>query len=226
MQPTPTALQLRSSVVEPDGETSLTLLDGAKRRDDEAWRRLEALYAPLLRYWCGRWGLHPEDVDDVTQEVFQAVAIGLDRFRRDRDGDSFRGWLHGVTRHKALDFLRRSRPRSLGGLEFHRVVSLLQAPADDEERAPIRDLYRDALEVVRVEFEDRTWHAFWRTAVDGLTPRYVADDLGVTPASVRQSKSRVLRRLKEVLGESPSLPGGHPRAENGLLPEIVSHLGR
>ncbi len=29
----------------------------------------------------------------------------------------------------------------------------------------------------------------------------IAADLGVTPAAVRQSKSRVLRRLKEVLGE-------------------------
>lgn len=205
MQPTPAALHLRSEAAEAEGQTSLTLLDGARRRDGEAWHRLVALYAPLLRHWCGRWGLRPEDIDDVTQDVFQAVAIGLDRFRRDRDGDSFRGWLHGVARHKALDFMRRSRPREMGGLDFQRVASALPAPADDDERALLDGLYRNALEVVRVEFEDRTWDAFWRTAVEGQPPGNVAVDLGVTPAAIRQSKSRVLRRLKEVLGESPSI---------------------
>ena len=103
MQPTPAAFPLRSRMIDPGGETSLTLLDGAKRRDGETWRRLAAPYAPPSRHRRGRWGLHPEDVDDVTQKVFQAVAIGLNRFRRDHDRNSFRGWLHGVARHKALD---------------------------------------------------------------------------------------------------------------------------
>ncbi|WP_165244848.1 RNA polymerase sigma factor [Paludisphaera soli] len=187
--------------------TSLTLLERAKTRDGDAWRRLHALYSPLLRHWCRRWGVRPEDVDDVTQDVFQAVASSLDSFRRESEDDSFRGWLHGVARYKVLTLRRREGARGAAGADFHEHVLLLTAPShdpsDEEERGLVDDLYREAMEAVRGEFEDRTWVAFWRATVDGHPPALIADEMGVTPAAVRQAKSRVLRRLKDLLGEPP-----------------------
>ncbi|MDG3003445.1 RNA polymerase sigma factor [Paludisphaera mucosa] len=209
----PIAVRPRSSTSGAEaGETSLTLLERVKTRDGDAWGRLVGLYTPLLRHWFRRWGVRPEDLDDVAQDVFQAVAVSLEGFRRDREDGSFRGWLHGVARHKVLTLLRRGDARGPGGTDFYERTLLLPAPAveacDDEERSLIGDLYRDALETVRIEFEERTWHAFWRAAVEGHAPATIADELGVSPAAVRQSKSRVLRRLKEVLGE----PAGTPDA--------------
>jgi len=57
------------------------------------------------------------------------------------------------------------------------------------------------LELVRGEFEERTWQAFWRAAVQGQAPADIATDLGMSPAAVRKVKSRVLRRLREELGD-------------------------
>jgi RNA polymerase sigma-70 factor (ECF subfamily) len=54
---------------------------------------------------------------------------------------------------------------------------------------------------VRSEFEERTWQMFWRVVIEGRSPVALAEELGVTPAAVRQAKSRVLRRLKEEMGE-------------------------
>lgn len=196
-------------------ETSLTLLEGARRRDVDAWQRLLDLYSPLLRHWVRRWGVRPEDVDDVTQDVFQAVATGLDGFRRDRARDSFRGWLHGVARHKALTHVRRRGGRGLDGVDVHEKAKLIPAPdppGDDEEAALVGGLYRDALDAARAEFEERTWHAFWLSAVEGRPPAVVAQELGVSPAAVRQSKSRVLRRLKDLLGEPPRSIDAEPAA--------------
>jgi RNA polymerase sigma-70 factor (ECF subfamily) len=62
-------------------------------------------------------------------------------------------------------------------------------------------LYRRALELVRAEFEPRTWELFWLTAVEGRPPVDVAAERGLTPAAVRQAKSRVLRRLREEVGD-------------------------
>ena len=216
----PTADLPRSSAAGIDaGATSLTLLEGAMSRDADAWRRLLTLYSPLLRHWCRRWGVRPEDVDDVTQDVFQAVATSLHAFRRDRERDSFRGWLHGVARFKALTWKRRGGWRGSGGTDFYRRSLDLPAPdrADDEERALVGDLYRSALESVRAEFEDRTWHAFWRVTVEAIPPAAVAEELGVSPAAVRQSKSRVLRRLKEALGESAELSAARDAASDRNL---------
>src|SRR5262245_36645258 len=87
--------------------TSLTLLQRVQARQPDAWERLVDLYAPLVLHWCRRGGLHGDDADDVFQEVFRSLAEHIADFRRDRPGDSFRGWLRTITRNKLLDHFRR-----------------------------------------------------------------------------------------------------------------------
>jgi RNA polymerase sigma-70 factor (ECF subfamily) len=187
------------------GETSLSLLERARGNDPDAWKRLIHLYGPLVRYWCGRAGLTGPDAEDVAQEVFAAAAVNLPRFRRDRPGDSFRAWLRAITRNGVLLWLRRNRgqPRGEGGSDaLHRLQGVPDPLApDDEEALQVSALYRRAVEQVRCEFEERTWRAFWRTVIEGRTAADLAAELGVTPAAVRQARSRVLRRLKQEMGE-------------------------
>jgi RNA polymerase sigma-70 factor (ECF subfamily) len=57
------------------------------------------------------------------------------------------------------------------------------------------------LDLIRSEFEDRTWQAFWRTAVDDRCPAEVAGELLMSAGAVRVAKSRVLRRLWQELGD-------------------------
>ena len=195
--------------------TSLTLLAGIKLDDEASWRRVVDLYTPFLRYWCRRWGVRGEEANDVVQEVFQAAFLCLKDFRRDRQGDSFRGWLRGIARHKVLTLLRRRVDRGPGGTDFYRRSLLVpdsEGPPilggdEAEGRLDLESVYRDLLGLVRAEFEDRTWQAFWRSAVEGQAPAIIAEDLGVTPAAIRQAKSRVLRRFRELLGESVPAPG-------------------
>jgi RNA polymerase sigma-70 factor, ECF subfamily len=56
--------------------------------------------------------------------------------------------------------------------------------------------------LVRAQFEDRTWQAFWKVVIEETSPAEVARDLGMTALAVRQAKSRILRRLKLELGEA------------------------
>src|ERR1051326_3852739 len=94
--------------------TSQTLLERLRERDQEAWKRLDYLYSPLVRNWYRDWGVPAADIEDLTQEALQAVSSGLGTFRRDRPGDSFRGWLRVISRHKFLDHARRmsGQPRA------------------------------------------------------------------------------------------------------------------
>jgi RNA polymerase sigma-70 factor (ECF subfamily) len=162
------------------------------------------LYTPLVYRWCAGLGVQGPDADDVSQEVFRGAAAGLAGFRRDRHGDTFRGWLRGITRNMVLlHFRRRGRgPQATGDSDvlsrMHEVVDPASLPSDEDD-APdaLEELHRRALELVRGEFEERTWHAFWQTVAEGRPSDDVAADLGVTPAAVRKARSRVLRRLKE-----------------------------
>jgi RNA polymerase sigma-70 factor (ECF subfamily) len=103
-----------------------------------------------------------------------------------------------------LQHFRRSgrHPRATGGTDALRQLQAVAAADEDEDPAEELDgLRRRALELVRSEFEERTWQAFWRTVVEGRSPVDLAAELGVSPAAVRMAKSRVLRRLKEEFGD-------------------------
>jgi RNA polymerase sigma-70 factor, ECF subfamily len=185
------------------GATSPTLLDRLRRQDPEGWRRHVRLYGPLIYRWCRRARLQQDDAADVAQEVFRTVAARINDFRCERPGDTFRGWLWTITRFKIGDHLRRleRQPHAAGGTDAHAAIENLpeQLPDDEESAADFSALVHRAMELVKAEFAERTWQAFWRTAVEGQAPKDVAAELGVTPDAVRMAKSRVLRRLRDEL---------------------------
>jgi RNA polymerase sigma-70 factor (ECF subfamily) len=184
--------------------TSLTLLERLRANEPEAWQALVRLYSPLVWHWCARVGVRGADADDVAQEVFQAAATGLAGFRRDRPGDSFRAWLRGVTRFKVLQFLRQSRrhPPAPGGSDMLQQLQELPDPASaEEDEAETGLVYRRAVELIQAEFEASTWEAFRRSVIENRPTDEVAAALGVTQSAVRKARSRVLRRLKEQLGD-------------------------
>ncbi len=63
-------------------------------------------------------------------------------------------------------------------------------------------MHRRALELIRSEFEERSWQAFCRVVVEGQSPADVAAALGMTRNAVYIAKARILRRLRETLGEA------------------------
>ena len=180
--------------------TSTGLLARAKARESEAWRRLAGLYGPVVYGWSRRCGLQSADAADVVQDVFAAVWKSIEGFRRDRPGDSFRGWLWTITRNKVRDRARDAGPAASGGTDARLVLERLAAAPDDEPPAPPSALIaRGALELVRAEFEPRTWQAFWRTTVVGTPAAEVGEELGMSVAAVYKCKSRVLHRLRQEL---------------------------
>jgi RNA polymerase sigma-70 factor (ECF subfamily) len=190
-----------------DSVTSLSLLQRIRNGDASGWRRVIDLYSPLVYHWCRRWGVDGADADDVLQEVFKAAAESIDTFRREREGDTFRGWLRIIARHRVLALWRGRdrRPDAAGGTEALRRLQEIPeeaAAADDPEEArQFSALVQRALGQLRGEFEPRTWQAFWRVTVDGLSAPDAAAELGMSANAVRMAKSRVLRRLREELGD-------------------------
>jgi RNA polymerase sigma-70 factor (ECF subfamily) len=199
--PGSTAANVRQSPTTP-----LSLLERVRANDPEAWRRLVGLYRPLVLAWCARAGVNATDAEDVTQEVFAAAAAGLDRFHRDRPGDTFCGWLRGITRNQIALWFRRGsgRPQAAGGSDawqdLQEVTDPLPGPGE-EESVEAGQLYLRILDLVRGEFEEKTWQAFWRSVVEGQAPALLAQQLNMSANSIRQARSRVLRRLREEAGE-------------------------
>ena len=194
---------------EPPGSTSTSLLEKARGGESHAWERIVRLYFPLVYGWCARKGFRPEDCLDIAQEVFVAVSLHMHRFEKNDNGGSFRGWLRTITENKLTDERRRRGRRSdpVGGSQARKLLAEFPDLLDSESpnRTEADDkliVLRAATEIVCNEFETRTWDAFWRVAAESLPVELVAEELGMTNNAVYLAKSRVLRRLREVLGDS------------------------
>ena len=200
------------------GRTSSSLLDRVRAQDQAAWERLVHLYSPLVYRWCCRAGLQTADAADVGQEVFRAVVSHMADFRRDGAGDSFRAWLRTITRTKLLNFFRAQGPGNpaAGGSEAQRLLYEVPAkelddPGPEGQAEETRILFRQALDLIRSEFNEQTWKAFWSVVVEEQPPADVAADLQVSTNVVYLAKSRILRRLREEFAdlldvEGPSVP--------------------
>lgn len=189
-----------------------SLLVRLQEHDAEAWKRIVRLYYPLVRGWCQRAGLQPEDASDVAQDVFRALAGNIGRFRRGEGQNSFRGWLYGITQRQLLAHWRRQKqrgPAAAGGSEAQRwFAEQPEAESDFSsvvDRVPNADerrgVLRRALDLLREGVTERTWQAFWRTAVEGHAPADVAADLGMSVNGVYVAKARLLARLRQEFGE-------------------------
>jgi len=175
--------------------------------DPEGWSRLVSTFGPIVYRWCRTSGVSESDAPDVVQEVFASVARGIADFERQKREGSFRSWLATITRNKVRDYFRchAKRQQAEGGTEALLRLQELAESLDtticaDAAESPV---VRRVLERVRAEFEAATWQAFWMVVIDNKPAAEVAQVIGISVASVYQSKSRVLRRLRLHLSQLP-----------------------
>jgi len=186
--------------------TRLTLLLRlAGGEDRRAWEQFVEIYAPLVFQFARRRGLQESDAADVVQEVLISVADAFRRRKYDRSRGAFRGWLLTIARNEVHDWLaaRGRRQQPSGGTTAQQALA--SVAADDDARAWDRDyqerLFAWAADRVKGEVEPATWQAFWQTAIDERSGQEVAARLGMTVAAVYLAKSRVMKRLRELVQE-------------------------
>jgi RNA polymerase sigma-70 factor, ECF subfamily len=175
-------------------ETSLTWLDRiATAPNDQDWRRLMDIYAPLLDEWLAKAGIAPADRDDLTQEVLIVVVRRVREFEH-RGRGAFRAWLRGILANHMRNFSRERR--------LHSTIDPDQLAVDHSELSQLWDRDHDlhlaarAMKMIEGDFAVSTWQAFRRQVLDGLPPAAVAAELEMSLNAVILAKSRCLKRLR------------------------------
>ena len=193
--------------------TRHSLIDAIKSTNSEergrGWEQLWTVYKDYVRYLVRRAGAKEGDVDDIAQDVFDCVARNIDKFNLGDRAGSFRTWLKKIAYHRVTDYYR-SQAKCVGAGEgsgrtdaFGYVpVREQEADEDEGELAEVRKTYERALQLARSEFSEATVTMFRKAVVDGRPTGDIADEHDVSQAAVRMAKSRVLRRLRELLGET------------------------
>lgn len=178
-----------------------SLLSRARAKDNKAWEQLVDVYGPLVYRWCLRKGLKPEQAEDVGQEVFLAVSRNLANFQH----ASFRGWLRTITDRKIIDHWEKNKDQPIagGGTVGQQQMNELPAESGESEREDDKILRSSFLELIRSQFSERDVLAFCRLIIDEKSAAEVAEELKIAPHVVHTIKARILKRMREMAGETP-----------------------
>jgi RNA polymerase sigma factor (sigma-70 family) len=202
----------------PTPETRASLLARLSSASDrDAWTEFVELYTPVIFRTARYLGLQASDADDVVQQVLISVARTLQQRPHDAGKARFRTWLATVTRNATVNALSRVKPDR--GTGDSALVQLLnELPASDEaedilQRETERELFQRAAAQVRREFAEDTWQAFWLTMGEGSDIAAVAKQLGKQPGSIYAARSRIIRRMREVVCRLSGQAGGGGEAK-------------
>ncbi len=174
------------------------LADGSDRT---AWDEFHERYGELIRRFAGGHGLQAADCDDVVQEVLLALSRAMRSFEYDPAKGSFRGYLKTVTLRSISRAIRQKR----GAPPLVTVEDVAEPGAEDATVAAAWEAewranhVRRAMRLLEGEFKVAELRAFQRYAVEGQDARQTATALGLTVNQVYQAKSRIAKRLAELI---------------------------
>ncbi|MCA9128558.1 MAG: sigma-70 family RNA polymerase sigma factor [Planctomycetales bacterium] len=187
-------------MVVPD--TRISLIARLHDHDDvSAWMEFCAIYQRVIYNISKKYGLQDADAHEVSQNVLLSVSQQIHEFDTLKSG-RFRGWLGRIARNATIDQLRKNhRELASSGIAIREtyISSNLDEDSQQFDIEAHREQFRWAAEKVRVNSNERTWYAFWSTAVLGQSPHAVAKQLGMSVGSVYVARCRTLAKIKALV---------------------------
>lgn len=179
------------------------VIERARQRDDQAYNQVVNAYRRRVMGTVARLINRPEDVEDVTQEVFLRLYYSLDQLR---EAAVFETWLYRLTVNSAYDYLRKqkrrreSRVADLG----EEQVTLADAAASsahdrsEAEKARIRETVEELL--APLSQEDRV--LLLMKEVEGLSIKELEKVYKASETALKVRLFRARQRVLKALGAS------------------------
>ncbi|QOI99449.1 MAG: sigma-70 family RNA polymerase sigma factor [Phycisphaeraceae bacterium] len=183
--------------------TTTRLLDQLQDAgQQEAWSRFDERYRPVLTGFARSLGLGDADAADVAAWTLAEFLREFRAGKYQRGRGRLRAWIIGIARNRSA-MLRRAAARG------HPSPLNSQADVPDDEagltiiweRERQRVILDRALEELRrtTKADERTMRAFELVALRGVPAEEAASQCGISVDDVYIAKSRVTRRLREIV---------------------------
>ena len=185
----------------PETRASL-ILRIANSEDAQAWEEFLRLYQPVVYRLACRQGLQHADAEELVQEVMLSIARKVEDWDPDPERGRFRHWLFRIARNQIINQLSRRKYQTWGTGQSG-IQSLLEQQIDPAgslselfEIEYRRSLFQHAAQLVQAAVAERTWNAFWLSAVREVPMSEVAQQLAMSLGSVYIARNRVIARLR------------------------------
>jgi RNA polymerase sigma-70 factor (ECF subfamily) len=169
--------------------------------DSAAWQEFHERYGELIRGFARRRGLQPADCDDIAQEVMLSLSKAMPGFQYDPSRGKFRSYLKTATL-RAIFKKRRQNDSEVALGSIEEATRFAEADATVEEAWELewqRYHLRQAMRVLENEFSETDRAAFRHYATDGHDAQETARKFNISLNQVYHAKSRILKRLEEVI---------------------------
>jgi len=184
------------------------LVEGAIRRDADAFRALYEEFAPRIYRFALFRVRHAADAEDLVQRVFVKMIEALPRY--EQRGLPFGAWVFRMARNAVIDFERTRHPSdSLDAAE----VRPGEAPGPDEiaELSLEREALLSAMTVLTPEQQEVVSLRFF----GGLSPREIGELMDKREGSIRALQFRAIETLRRHLALT-GLLDDTPRPASGI----------
>jgi RNA polymerase sigma factor (sigma-70 family) len=175
----------------------------------DAWRRFDARYRPLLLRFIRSLGLSEDAAADAAQETLLQFLREFRQGRFDRERGGLTGWLIAMARSRVAQSRRRSARRQ----ESPTDPEAVNIDLDDEHaltrlwtqqrRALVLEQAMDEL-WTRSRLDPRTIRIFELLVLRQVPALAVAREMQLTRADVYVARSRVARRLRDIIARIES----------------------
>ena len=167
-------------------------------KDADAWSEFNGRYGPLIRGMARRQGLQDADCDEIVQEVLSSLVRAMSTFEYDPTKGKFRGYIKTITVRAIVAKRRRADPVIQSSKMEASAIS--DSGLDEAWENEWRQYHlRLAMQTVNEEFNVSDLAAFDAYAIRGEQADQTAISLGISIDRVYQAKSRILRRLEELI---------------------------
>lgn len=189
-----------------DPELDARLAERCLAGDERAWAALVRRHERLVFAVARSYRLSDDDLADVFQEVFTALARGLPRLR---DARTLVRWLSSTTERIALATAQRRRREQARSVEIDADARDLDSGAEPVG-ADLELLEQQA--VVRMglaALAPRCQRLLTALYFEDPSPSYgeISTRLGVPVGSLGPTRARCLDKLREALAGEPGAPG-------------------
>jgi RNA polymerase sigma factor (sigma-70 family) len=173
-------------------EHEIDVLKQAQQGDKEAFGKLYKHYFPRVYRYC-RANIYRDDLAaDICQETFMKVWKALPTFRFTESG-TFQAYVYRIARNIIIDLSRKKKEFSL---EFYQEIET----EDDLVEKLARKENIDKVKRVLAKLNEKDRQIVILRYFEEMSHKEMAAILGIREGALRVRTIRLLKKLKELLG--------------------------
>lgn len=181
--------------------TSMTMLDGVRHGNEQAWQRFFDTYKTLVYMRGKSLNFSEADIEDLLMRVMKAFFDPQKKFTYDASKGRFRNYFSRVVRNAATDMYRSKRRHTAMSLDAGEKPIDLPDPNQDwdaqEEREWRSLLFGKALAEVRANAPLERFQCWHSCRINNVNARIVAREQGLSLATIYNYCNDIDRRIQE-----------------------------